>query len=87
MAKHPRKRKHETFRSEAPLTVWPPTLTRNPTAFARRLSRIWGRGISILVGALLLGLGFFVLGGGLGSLLGGIGALMIVGALVWDRFN
>jgi|GEM_PF-6015750 len=87
MAKRKRKPEGETFRSEVPLTIWPPTLTQQPTTFARTLNRIWGRGLSILAGALLLGLGFFVLHGTLGTVLGLLGAAMIVAALVWNRLH
>lgn len=86
MAKRKRKPEGETFRSEVPLTVWPPTLTQQPTAFARGLSRIWGRGFSILVGSVLLGAGIFA-GGTLGTLMGLLGAAMIVAALVWHRLG
>ncbi|MNK64904.1 hypothetical protein D3C87_841890 [compost metagenome] len=84
MAKRKRKPDGETFRSEVPLTVWPPTLTQHPSAFAQTLNRIWGRGLSILAGAVLMGLGFFVLGGPLGTILGLLGVAMIAAAFAWN---
>lgn len=89
MARRKRKRdgNGETFRSEVPVTVWPPTLTQQPTAFARTLNGIWGRGLSILAGAFLMGVGFFVLGGVDGILLGLVGVALVVGALAWHRMR
>ena len=87
MAKNTRKHEGETFRSEAPTTVWPPTLTTQPRAFARTLSRIWGRGISILAGAALMGIGFFVIEGAGGIAIGLVGTVMVATALAWHWFR
>lgn len=74
-----------TFRSESPPTVWPPTIGRRPVDFTETLRRNQGRGASILTGALLMGLGFFVWEGGLGLALGILGAVMVAGAFLWQR--
>ena len=87
MAKNKRKHEGKTFRSEAPITVWPPTLTTQPRAFARTLSRIWGRGLSIIAGAVLMGIGFFVMEESGGTFIGLVGAAMIAGALAWNWFQ
>ena len=87
MARRKRNGNGEIFRSEVPLSVWPPTLTQRPSAFIQALHGIWGRGLSILVGAGLMGSGFFVLGGVDGILLGLVGAAMVVGALAWHRMR
>ena len=85
MAKRKRKTTPETFRSEMPSTVWPPTIPVRASAFVSSLRRVRGRGMAILAGALLMALGFFVIHGSVGTLLGVLGALMVLGALVWDR--
>ena len=83
MAKRKHQREGKIFHAEAPLSVWPPTLTQRPRAFALSLRRIRGRGLSILAGAVLMGLGFFVMEGGGGNVLGLVGAAMVVAALAW----
>ncbi len=87
MAKRKRKKREEIFRAEVPMTIWPPTLTQRPSAFVRALNQVWGRGMSILGGASLVGLGFFVWDGEIGMVLGGLGLAMIVGALIWHRWR
>lgn len=87
MAKPKRKAQGKTFHSEVPSPVWPPTLTEQPAAFVERLSRVWGRGMSILGGTVLLGMGFFVLGGALGTGLGVLGIVMLASALAWNRLH
>ena len=87
MGKQKREQEGKTFRSEAPITIWPPTLTTQPRAFARTLSRIWGRGLSLIAGAALMGIGFFVIEGAGGSAMGLVGVVMIVTALVWNALK
>jgi len=87
MGKQKREHEGKIFRSEAPITISPPTLTTQPRAFVRTLSRIWGRGLSLIAGAALLGIGFFVIEGADGSAIGLLGVVMIVTALVWHRWR
>jgi len=87
MARRKRKTPEETFHAEMPSTVWPPTVTQRPVAFVQSLRRRWGRGLVILAGAVLVGVGFFVLAGAGGTAMGLLGAAMIGAALAWERIR
>lgn len=76
--------REETFEAEMPSTVWPPTVTQHPVAFVASLRRLWGRGLALLIGALGVGVGFFVIHGPWGQAMGGLGAAVFAVALLWE---
>ena len=86
----PRRKRREVepeFQAEMPSTVWPPTVTQRPVAFVQSLRHMWGRGIALIVGAVLMSVGFFVVHGAGGTAMGVLGAVMIAAALLWDRLR